>query len=1037
MRQASKVIALAFNGLLFGGILSIVSGCQKEHSKKSVSVSQKLDRAENLEKDKPSNELTTYVARFTSPEEALAHHEEVIRAGGTTQKVDGSQTILEVNVPEATLSQILVPEESLLAGNTSWRSAERSPVSREVDSAALAQSLLSARDVTGVRELQARFPEADGRNTTVAIIDTGIDFGLKGISTFADGSAKVQGYFDFTEFGKVAVNPAPEIKNNEITIHSDSYLLEKSDRLLKVTGIGMLSEESLAQIMKEPAGVDINSNDSASDSFAFLTVELTDGKKGIWFDANQDKTFSAKNEIIRDFNETKDFIETNFTSKRGGGAIAVSLPADGGVQFHTILGGHGTSCASIVSGENYLGGKVNGMAPKSKLLSYALDATGRDVYSSSTLLKYFLHAKSQKADALSVSWGFAAADAKSAQQLAQILDAELGQSGILVGIAAGNEGPSTFSAAPDDYIPRLGFGLGAAVTQDQARNVYKWLDVKGDHVVHYSSSGPTRLGRAMPDLIAPLMSMVRDENNGTGNSFIPFGGTSSATPAFVGAATTLLSVLKAQSYPIDMNLLKSALLSSARPLEGVPSIRQGAGMVNVNKAYDIYLSLLPEKNSGHVARDKTLVAKVTLPSGKTMEGMVSQGYVSHADVTLSFLDFPSSRDPLAVDYIEVLTLKSTQPWLVAPEVVTLQEGGASFPVKVDPAVAKKPGVYTDEITLVDAQGMIRHRIPVVIHISSLANENQSFFQWKGNLEPFSIQKFSIKVDQEKSLNLTGMVQLPSPAFVSGSLVLRLTDLLGHIVAQQRLSLSGNGAAISWQVPALSEGVYELQVYQQTGKSALPIYVALGAESVPFSLVQDQLGGETSWLIKNELRRPLTKVEVVALGRQIEIPLIWKESNPIPAFEGVFEFKEEESWSDFELGIFQRNTDRVLDPWLSLATAIKNGMMGTTLDWRWMPVSSHSKPLYQEVSLENEGSQLSIESYPNVGEYSKMRLSKIFASLKTKLKNPVSFTLERKEDTQSDWLLEVPSSLGNGDLWVGELRLWNGDQPLTRIQISKN
>src|SRR5690606_31638393 len=113
--------------------------------------------------------------------------------------------------------------------------------------------------------------------------------------------------------------------------------------------------------------------------------------------------------------------------------------------------------------------------------------------------------------------------------------------GITIALANGNNGPGYNSAADVDYMPHSGFAVGAAITELQARNVYGWSGANGDHVVYYSSVGPTRGGRPVPDVVSPLITMVRNER-GTGSArFYGFSGTSSATPALIGALTALRS----------------------------------------------------------------------------------------------------------------------------------------------------------------------------------------------------------------------------------------------------------------------------------------------------------------------------------------------------------------------------------------------------------------------------------------------------------------------------------------------------------------
>ncbi|NRA46374.1 MAG: S8 family serine peptidase [Oligoflexales bacterium] len=109
----------------------------------------------------------------------------------------------------------------------------------------------------------------------------------------------------------------------------------------------------------------------------------------------------------------------------------------------------------------------------------------------------------------------------------------------------------------------------------------------------YSSFGPTRGGRLIPDLVSPIISLVRGERGGDSDPFYGFSGTSSATPALVGASAALMSVLKPYG-PINMRLLKLAIQNSGHLLPNTLEIRQGPGIYNIAKAYDLYRQLSEE-----------------------------------------------------------------------------------------------------------------------------------------------------------------------------------------------------------------------------------------------------------------------------------------------------------------------------------------------------------------------------------------------------------------------------------------------------------
>src|SRR3954466_15424341 len=113
-------------------------------------------------------------------------------------------------------------------------------------------------------------------------------------------------------------------------------------------------------------------------------------------------------------------------------------------------------------------------------------------------MKTFLKAKDLGVDAISISWGFSTADLASARFVADFIDKEIASQGIVVGIAAGNDGPGLGTATPDDYIPHRGFGLGGLGRGGQGGNFFRRAGARRRPVVFYSSFGPSRGGRQIP-----------------------------------------------------------------------------------------------------------------------------------------------------------------------------------------------------------------------------------------------------------------------------------------------------------------------------------------------------------------------------------------------------------------------------------------------------------------------------------------------------------------------------------------------------------
>jgi hypothetical protein len=1079
------------------------------------------------------------IVRFSDAAAALKYQRQSEAAGAKVESLDSAGKVLNVVAPQSVLEQLEIPSNAVAMANVLWTSEKRDdrlPSPRFGDGQAMladadpdfTQNLLTARVETGVEALRTRFPEADGRGETVAVLDTGIEFGAAGVSTFADGSPKVVGYFDLNEFGKVKLEPvAPETLVSRIVIAGNVYVFDSAFKDATVLGTAVLSESKIAQTMVAPPGIDLNGNRQTNDSWAVALLREKNGELSVWVDINQDRTFAdarsgtaAGRERLTDFNSTgyTSFLDAWQTPAGSGHALAVSLfldqdaQGDAGkitpvssrdqqvtpnlVQFHTILGGHGTSCASIVAGEKYLDGRIDGMAPKSRLLSIVVDASGRDVYRSSTLLQNFFLARDQGATAISVSWGFATADAASARAFAEILDREVASKGIVIGIAAGNSGPGSFSAGSDDYIPRLGYALGAAITETQSRNVYGWLGVTGDHVIDYSSVGPTALGRAIPDLVSPLMTLARSRRTGESGQYVPFGGTSSATPAFVGSVTALLSVLRAQGIPVHANFLKTALLGSARSIGGEHRGRQGMGLVDVNAAYDRYVDLVSKIGRGEVV-DYVLRAAVRVAGAGTAgspeftlpEGIVTQGYLPSANIVISaeFSDSPalvpkdlgSFAEPLkvVVDYATapagaaVGAPTAESGWLKTPDVVTIQADGAKFDVAVDAAVEKFSGTYRAEIRLVDRFDNIRIRIPVVVSVPLKPDAQGVITALLSAIEPFGVVTLPVELASPASVALRGSVLAPS-GFAGGQIMVSLFDSLGNRVFSAPTKVDGVAVLIDAQTPLLAAGNYEVQIYQRGAVLPQPVQVSLGVELVAFDVVIDRVRSgdaqDAVFYLRNERGRPVSRAEIRFSGSEQTVPLMPSSGRQdsrdggedFPAFRGTWTPGARDDGAKWAGALMQSPLELVMRPFRELAVSFVSAKSFAPLAWAWMPVQSDSKKssvtqffrdfesAKQPESSEpgndprdpTEGPEdVLIEAYANVGRWEKISDQPVYMRMRSVWKDAVNFENERGTQLNTDWLLSpVPMEQfqdARGTTVYGDIVLFNGEVTVAKVPFT--
>ncbi len=232
--------------------------------------------------------------------------------------------------------------------------------------------------------------------------------------------------------------------------------------------------------------------------------------------------------------------------------------------------GHGTHVAGIAAGSGAAsGGRFRGVAPAASLyIAKVLDANGNGMMSD--VIAGIEWAVTQDVHVINLSMG-SDTPGDGTDALSTLCDQVVRQLGIVICVAAGNNGPSRSTiGAPG--VARWVITVGAADDMD--------------HVAQFSSRGPTLDGRIKPDIVFPGTNIVsaRASNARVGRpmqqNYAEMSGTSMATPHASGAAALLL-----QAHPdLKPQDIKRALLRGALDLNEMPTA-QGSGRGDLLAAY--------------------------------------------------------------------------------------------------------------------------------------------------------------------------------------------------------------------------------------------------------------------------------------------------------------------------------------------------------------------------------------------------------------------------------------------------------------------
>lgn len=306
------------------------------------------------------------------------------------------------------------------------------------------------------------------------------------------------------------------------------------------------------------------------------------------------------------------------------GTLLPTLDPDG--EFFGLMTdfmGHGTStAASIVSRghetydiyNNTEKFTITGVAPNAKIVPVKALWFGDTVYGwlwsagfDNTKHDWKFTGKT-RVDIISNSWGVSAFPSYNASPGGDILSLILSvlvtpyslddnYPGVTIVSSAGNSGHGYGTIGLPNASP-FGISVGATTNnvfvgygqfQDQPR--FGNTTTHYNHVVDFSSRGPSYVGDPKPDLMSigahgfTPSSVLKIDKDSKDESFSLFGGTSMAAPIVSGSAAVLMEGMKNQSQSIDPFTIKNILMSTATDLKNDP-FTQGSGLVNVSSALD-------------------------------------------------------------------------------------------------------------------------------------------------------------------------------------------------------------------------------------------------------------------------------------------------------------------------------------------------------------------------------------------------------------------------------------------------------------------
>ncbi len=266
------------------------------------------------------------------------------------------------------------------------------------------------------------------------------------------------------------------------------------------------------------------------------------------------------------------------------------------VNIGVIESEHGTHVAGITAANGLFGGKMNGAAPGAKLVS-SRACTWSGGCTNVALTEGMIDLVTKRGvDIVNMSIGGLPALNDGNNARAELYTRLIDTYGVQLVISAGNSGPGA-NTIGDPSLAEKVISVGASVSKETWAANYGSVVEKKYALMPFSSRGPREDGGFTPTLVAPgaaintIQTWLPGAPVAEAGYTLPAGygmlqGTSMASPQAAGAAALLLSAAKQKKIDLSPATLRTALTSTADHIKGVQAYEEGAGLMNIEDAWD-------------------------------------------------------------------------------------------------------------------------------------------------------------------------------------------------------------------------------------------------------------------------------------------------------------------------------------------------------------------------------------------------------------------------------------------------------------------
>ncbi len=266
------------------------------------------------------------------------------------------------------------------------------------------------------------------------------------------------------------------------------------------------------------------------------------------------------------------------------------------VNIGMISSEHGTHVAGITAANGLFGGKMNGAAPGAKIVSSRACEFGPGCTNVALTEGMIDLVANRGVDIVNMSIGGLPALNDGSNARALLYTRLIDTYGVQLVISAGNSGPGANTIGDPGLADKV-ISVGATISKETWAANYGSVVEKKYAMMPFSSRGPREDGGFTPTLSAPGAAINTTQTWLPGAPVaeagytLPAGysmlqGTSMASPQAAGASALLLSAAKAKRIDLTPATLRTALTSTADHIKGVQAYEEGAGLIDIEDAWD-------------------------------------------------------------------------------------------------------------------------------------------------------------------------------------------------------------------------------------------------------------------------------------------------------------------------------------------------------------------------------------------------------------------------------------------------------------------